>query len=157
MGEIIFHVILIAVFALFFKESFEITSGRLADPIGPAGFPQAIIVIILVLSAISLFNTIRKVRQGSEQAEAMHLNKAFFGILGSIALFVVLSEIISFALAAVVFCLMLFYFLGQRTYPKMVLNSIIISTAFVLVFGKILTIPLPRGMGIIKELTYFIY
>ncbi|MGM0878592.1 MAG: tripartite tricarboxylate transporter TctB family protein [Bacillota bacterium] len=157
MGEIIFHVILIIATGLFYKESFAITTGRSADPIGPAGFPQAILMIILVLLLISLFNAIRKTKSGKEKASPLHLNVAYFGLLIVIVGFIILNGIISFTLASIVFCYLLFFILGQKRFIKMAINSIIVSLVFTLVFGKILSVPLPRGLGIIKEFSYFLY
>jgi putative tricarboxylic transport membrane protein len=157
MGEIIFHVILIIASGLFFKESFVISTGRSADPIGPAGFPQAILVIIMVLLLISLFNAIRKVKSREEKAEPLHLNVAYFGLIVAIVGFILLNDIISFTLASIVFCFLLFSILGQKKYLKMTINSIIVSLIFTLVFGKVLSVPLPRGLGLIKEFSYFLY
>lgn len=152
-----FHIILIVIMGLFFKESFAITSGRSADPIGPAGFPQGITIIIIVLLLISLFNAIRKIKLNDQKDDAFKLNSTYFGILISIVLFIILNELISFTLASVVFCYALFFLLGQKKYFRMLLNSIIVAAVFTLVFGKILTVPLPRGLGEIKELSYFLY
>ncbi|MFT0800946.1 tripartite tricarboxylate transporter TctB family protein [Bacillus swezeyi] len=157
MGEIIFHIILIVIMGLFFKESLAITTGRSADPIGPAGFPQVIIVIILVLLLISLFNAIRKVKSKEAKTIPLNLNMAYFGLLVDIIVFILLNDLISFTLASVVFCFFLFLLLGQKRYLKMTINSIIVAVVFTLVFGKILTVPLPRGIGVIKELSYFLY
>lgn len=157
MGEIIFHVILIIATGLFYKESFAIITGRSADPIGPAGFPQAILIIIFVLLLISLFNAIRKMKSSEEKSSPLHLNFAYFGLLVAIIGFIILNDIISFTLASMVFCFLLFFILGQKKYIKMAINSIIVSLVFTLVFGKILSVPLPRGLGIIKEFSYFLY
>ncbi|WP_026580765.1 tripartite tricarboxylate transporter TctB family protein [Bacillus sp. J33] len=157
MGEVIFHVVLILVMGIFFKESFTITSGRSADSIGPAGFPQFIIVIILVLLIVSLFNAIRKMKSNSEGISPLNLNIAYFGLLFSIIIFILLNEVISFTLSSIIFCFSLFFLLGQKKYIKMTVNSIIVAIIFTLVFGKILTVPLPRGVGFIKEMSYYLY
>lgn len=156
MGEVIFHMILLAAAGLFFRESFEITSGRVADPIGPAGFPQAILALILLLLLISFFQAMRKMK-AKEEAESLHLNKAYFGLLAAIVVFILLNDFISFTLASIVFCFFLFFLLGQKRYVKMTIQSIVVSFVFTLVFGNILSVPLPRGIGIIKELSYFFY
>ncbi|WNS75358.1 tripartite tricarboxylate transporter TctB family protein [Bacillus sp. DTU_2020_1000418_1_SI_GHA_SEK_038] len=156
MGEVIFHVVLIVIMGLFGKESFAISTGRSADPIGPAGFPQVLIGIILILLLISLFNSIRKMKAG-EGKEALNINVAYFGLIIGIVVFIVLNDFISFTLASIAFCFLLFYLLGQKKYLKMSINSIIIAGAFTLIFGKVLSVPLPRGIGFIKELSYFLY
>lgn len=157
MGEVIFHVVLIVIMGIFFKESFGITTGRSADPIGPAGVPQFILIIVLVLLLISLFNAIRKMKVNQNKGESLNLNITFFGLLVGIIVFIFLNEVISFTLATIVFCFGLFFLLGQRKYLKMSINSIIVAVLFTFVFGNILSVPMPRGIGIIKELTYLLY
>lgn len=156
MGEVIFHVVLIVIMGIFAKESFAISTGRSADPIGPAGFPQVLLGIILILLIISLFNSFKKLK-ANEQNEKLNINMAYFGLLIGIVLFILLNDVISFTLATIVFCFCLFYLLGQKKYLKMSINSVIIAVAFTLVFGNVLSVPLPRGIGLIKELSYFLY
>jgi putative tricarboxylic transport membrane protein len=157
MGEIIFHVVLIVIMGLFFKESFVISTGRSADPIGPAGFPQALIIIILLLLLISLFKAIRKMKSSDEEVVPLNINPAYIGLLIGITVFILLNDFISFTLASIIFCFFLFFLLGQKNYVKMTVTSIIVAIAFTLVFGNVLTVPLPRGIGVIKELSYFLY
>ena len=157
MGEVVFHVLLLVVMGIFFKESFAITTGRSADPIGPVGFPQGVLVIIVVLLLISLFKTIRKMKSGEDRNTTLHLNFPYFGLLISIVVFILLNDLISFTLASVVFCFALFFLLGQKGYLKMTINSIMVAIVFTLVFGNLLTVPLPRGMGVIRELSYLLY
>lgn len=155
MGEILFHVVLILVMGLFFKESFVISTGRSADPIGPAGFPQVIIVLILLLLIVSLFKAIKK--SSKEKAVPLNINLAYAGLLVGIIVFIVLNDLISFTLATILFCFFLFFLLGQKNYVKMTITSIMVAVIFTLVFGNLLTVPLPRGIGLIKELSYFLY
>lgn len=60
MGEIVFHVLLIGAIGYFFKESLFIDTARASDPIGPAGFPQGILILAILLALFSFFQTIRK-------------------------------------------------------------------------------------------------
>lgn len=157
MGEVIFHVFFIIVMGLFFKDSFVITSDRSADPIGPAGFPQILLIIIIVLLLISLFKTIGKLKYGEEKGEPLNLNLAYFGLLLGIIVFIILNDLISFTLSTIVFTFFLFLLLGQKRYVRMFVQSILVAIIFTIIFGKVLSVPLPRGMGILKELTYFLY
>jgi len=157
MGEVIFHVFFIIVMGLFFKDSFVITSDRSADPIGPAGFPQILLIIIIVLLLISLFKTIGKLKYGEEKGEPLNLNFAYFGLLLGIIVFIILNDLISFTLSTIVFTFFLFLLLGQKRYVRMFVQSILVAIIFTIIFGKVLSVPLPRGMGILKELTYFLY
>lgn len=155
MGEIIFHIILLAFIALFFKETSLITTGRATDPIGPAGFPQAILILAFILLAISLYKVIKN--RKLHKQETLNLNFAFYGILISMFVFAIITDFIGFPISAVLFCFAMFFTLGERAYVKMSIQSIVISIALTLIFGKILSVALPRGIGIIKEFSYFLY
>lgn len=160
MGEIIFHVLLLVVLGVFFRESLMIDTGRMADPIGPAGFPQGIMVIAIVLTVISLFQTLRK-RKAESAATEKHrpheLTKEFIGLLGSIILFVLLVDTIGFLIAFILFTFSLLWLLGERKYGKMAGISVVVSFAFTLLFGNLLSVPLPRGIEFLRLLSYYLY
>jgi len=160
MGDIIFHVLLLVVLGVFFKESLLIDMGRTTDPIGPAGFPQGIMVITIVLTVISLFQTIRK-RKAEPAADTPHkpqeLTKEFIGLLASIILFVLLVDTLGFIVAFILFTFGLLLLLGERKYGKMAGISVAVSIGFALLFGNLLSVPLPRGVEILKLLSYYLY
>ncbi|WP_126429014.1 tripartite tricarboxylate transporter TctB family protein [Brevibacillus marinus] len=160
MGEIIFHIILMVALVLFYKESFAIETGRAADPIGPAGFPKAIIIFAFVLLVISLFQAIRKWMKRDKNAPASkpaELSLVFFGILGSIAVYVLIVEFLGFIITTILFLLFLFWLLGRKVNIKQVGLAVVFSLGFTLVFGTILNLQLPRGIEALRILSYWIY
>lgn len=157
MGEIVFHIVLIIIMSIFFKESLTISTGRAADPIGPAGFPQALLIAIIILLIISLYFSIRKRKIDSGRSISNKVNAVYFGLLAVVVAFIFLNDIIGFTLASIFFCFSLFYMLGQKRNLKMVINAIIIGVLFTIVFGRILSVPLPRGIGLIQEFSYMLY
>ncbi|PTM59048.1 tripartite tricarboxylate transporter TctB family protein [Desmospora activa] len=156
MGEIILHLILLAISALFFKNSFAINNSREADPIGPAGFSQGILILIMLLLAISLYQAVKK-QQKQGKNDANKISIRFFGILGFIALFIGLSEFLGFLISSFLLVGSLFYLLGQKQMTKILLSSVLISTVFTLIFSKVLSVPLPTGIEAIEQLSHFVY
>ena len=159
MGEILFHVVLLGVLGYFYKESFLIETGRSSDPIGPAGFPQAIILLAIVLTVISLFQTLKKRRkeQSGKPTKYVELSKEFIGLLAVIAIFALLVDTIGFVVGSFLLMLVLLFLLGERKIGKMAGVSFVVSISFTLLFGKLLSVPLPRGVEFLKELSFFIY
>ncbi|RBW68623.1 tripartite tricarboxylate transporter TctB family protein [Bacillus taeanensis] len=158
MGEVIFHIILMIVIGLFLKESYGIPDERASDPIGPAGFPQALLYLALVLMTISLIKAIKKWKaEGNKADKETVLTPTVVGVLVSIIVFIVLVEYLGFILGSVFLLFSLFYLLGQRNWTKITVQSLVLPFGFAFVFGNILSVPLPRGYDVIKALSYFIY
>ncbi|CAM5784181.1 MULTISPECIES: tripartite tricarboxylate transporter TctB family protein [Brevibacillus] len=158
MGEIVFHVLLIGAIGYFFKESLFIDTARASDPIGPAGFPQGILILAILLALFSLFQTIRKRKKSTgEQHRPPELSKEFVGLLVSIAAFVLAVDIIGFLIACFLLLLVLLLLLGEKKVGKVVGLSGVISISFTLLFGNLLSVPLPRGVEALKTLSYYIY
>jgi len=160
MGEIIFHVFLLAVLGLFFNESMDINTARMTDPIGPAGFPQAIIILAVLLLVPSLYKAIRKYKESSNKernGKLKELDPGFLALLGTIVLFALTIGYIGFWLGAVVIISLVMFILNERKPKKLILTTLIASFAFTFVFGNILSIPLPRGIGVLEYLSYLIY
>lgn len=158
MGEIIFHVVLMSIMGVFLNESFKINTSRVTDTVGPAGFPQIIIILSMILITISLISTIRKNKGKLFKGEKVkELNAAFLLLLVSIILFILLVNYIGFFISTFALVGAILYALGQRIIKKVLILSSTAAIAYTLVFGKLLSVPLPRGLGVFKIMSYFIY
>ncbi|WP_319371269.1 tripartite tricarboxylate transporter TctB family protein [uncultured Ilyobacter sp.] len=159
MGEIIFHVFLIAVMGIFYKESLSINTARMTDPIGPAGFPRVIMILAMILLVISLINTLKHYKENkpTEKEKIKELDPGFLALLGVIVFFVLTVNFTGFWFGAVIIISSVMWILNQREIKKLVLVTLVASLVFTFVFGKILSIPLPRGIAVFETLSYFIY
>ncbi|WED23895.1 tripartite tricarboxylate transporter TctB family protein [Vibrio sp. JC009] len=158
MGEIIFHVFLLAVMGIFFNESLDINTARMTDPIGPAGFPQAVIILAVLLLIPSLFKAFKKYKEsGSKGGKIQELDPGFLSLLAIIVVFVLCIDYVGFWFGAVVIISSVMFILNERQPKKLVLTTVIASLAFTFVFGNILSIPLPRGYGLFETISYLLY
>jgi hypothetical protein len=156
MGELIFHIFLMIVMAVFYQQSYSINLRRSVDPVGAAGFPRAIIILAMVLILISLISLIRRKKEFKFSVPKelnIHFMKIFIAIIG----FVLLVNYIGFFLSAFILILTIMYVLGQKNIKKIVFIALLASSSYMILFGKILSIPLPRGIGILRTISYFIY
>jgi len=159
MGEIIFHIFLLVVMGVFYKGSLDINTARMTDPIGPAGFPRAIILLAVLLLVPSLIKAIKKYKEtkGETKGKIKELDPGFLGLLTVIVLFVMTIGYIGFLFGALVIICSVMWILNERKPMRLVSTTIIGALTFTFVFGKILSIPLPRGYGFFEMVSYFIY
>ncbi|PWI32677.1 hypothetical protein DI392_14810 [Vibrio albus] len=162
MGEIIFHIFLLAVMGLFFNESMDINTARMTDPIGPAGFPQAVIILAVLLLIPSLYKAFKayKVSQTEKTGEKeriKELDPGFLAILAVIVVFVMAIGYVGFWFGTAIIIPSVMYILNERKPVKMALTTVIGAIAFTVVFGNVLSIPLPRGIGIFESVSYLLY
>ncbi|MGL6314219.1 tripartite tricarboxylate transporter TctB family protein [Vibrio sp. WXL103] len=162
MGEIIFHIFLIALLGVFFGESMDINTARMTDPIGPAGFPQAIIILAIGLLIPSLYKAMKayKATAGApsgEKQKIKELDPGFLAVLGVIVVFVMVIGYVGFWFGTAIIIPSVMYILNERKPLRMVSTTLIGAIAFTFVFGNVLSIPLPRGIGLFESISYLLY
>ncbi|PJC87239.1 hypothetical protein CSW98_04875 [Vibrio sp. HA2012] len=162
MGEIIFHIFLLAVMGIFFNESMDINTARMTDPIGPAGFPQVVMILAILLLIPSLYKAFKayKISQSEKtgkKEKIKELDPGFLAVLAVIVVFVLVIDFVGFWFGAAIIVSSVMYILNQRKPLQMALTTVISAIAFTVVFGNILSIPLPRGVGIFESISYLLY
>ncbi|HLR51833.1 MAG TPA: tripartite tricarboxylate transporter TctB family protein [Candidatus Avamphibacillus sp.] len=160
MGGIVFTLILLVVFSYFFILSFGITDFREVDPVGAAGFPQFILALLVLLLVISLFNTIKQYMKNKGQDSDKTPKSVlviFLGLIISIALFIILLQVIGFLCASLLLTLGMLLILGERKKIRIALLTLFVPTGFTVLFGVLLSIPLPRGTGIFMAISRLFY
>ena len=162
MGEIIFHIVLLVLLGFFYNDTLSIDTTRVTDVVGAAGFPKVIIVLAFILTVISLYSAFRKYNEhsASEKPKQWHieeLNIQFLGVIATIIAFIFASDVIGYFLDSIVLVVVLMVLLGQRKPVKIATVSLSVAFGFTMVFGKLLHVPLPRGMGFIQDFSFLLY
>ena len=125
MGEIIFHIGILGALGLLFSETQKISVARVADAVGPAGFPRGIILLAAVLTAFSLYRVFRAYLVNRNNGEASpgieEMNIKFLGVLGSIIFFIFLNSIIGFFLSSLMLVASIMFLLGNRERLKILI------------------------------------
>ncbi len=156
MGELVFTLGMLALFGLFYSGALEIDTGRSVDPVGAASVPQAVILLGAVLCVAVLVMIVKKWRAGEIKAGG-RLNPRALALLGLLVAFLLLLEQIGFFLDAVLLFFALTLLLGGRPIWRAAATSIVTAGVFVLLFGRILNVPLPRGDGIFRVLSHWLF
>lgn len=162
MGEMVFHIVILAILGFFYNDVLSIDTTRMTDVVGAAGFPKAIIVLAFIMTVGSLYGSFRKYteRSGKEMGKQTHikeLNVQFIGLIVGVVAFIFATEVIGYLIASIFLVIFVMVLLGQRQPGKVITISVSTAVVFTLIFGKILHVPLPRGMGFIQELSFLIY
>jgi putative tricarboxylic transport membrane protein len=161
MAELFFNILLIIILVILYLSSLGIGGRRVSsDYFGPQGFPQ---ILILLSVPLLIWVSIRVVRQIRKESQLTNkFNREFFKrpiflcllILGAYAAFLNLA---GYALSTLLFIFLMGKGIGYSKNLRLALFSVVTTGILVLVFGRLFGVPLPRGMGWLRELSFFIY
>jgi len=76
---------------------------------------------------------------------------------GILLLFIISISYIGFLLSAFLSMMVLAYALGERNKLLLLFFSFVMVAMIYLSFGKLLFVPMPRGVWIFRELSYYLY
>jgi hypothetical protein len=159
-------VILFAIFFLVLTPQIKITNASFT--IGPRTWPYILLILMLILSAFGIISSFvkskkTKATETTEDTEDKQPERTMFKLsipmvcLLSVVLYVSLLNAIGFILSSLLFLFGITFLLGERKKVNAFIFSIVTTTVFVFLFSTILNIPLPRGMGIFRQISLLFY
>ena len=159
-GELVFNLFLIAILVVLYVVSLGFGGRTVStDHFGPKGFPQLLILLSLGVLLLLTVRTMKDLRR-----EKLNLRP----ILSSLKKPIVISSLIligyvffldigGYILSTLVFVFLVGKAIGYSKNMKLALFTCILTGLLVLVFGTFFSVPLPRGLGILREMSYLIY
>jgi putative tricarboxylic transport membrane protein len=158
--EMIFNIVM-GMFILFYLVlAFLLKKESLTgDALGAGGFP---IILGIIGLAILVLITAKIVKDKTKIPIPMLNLKSVEGKVLALniiilAAYLLLMDIIGFALSTLLFLFGSARGLGYKKTAVLSLFSLLLTTILVATFGRLFFVPLPRGIGIFRELSYFIY
>ena len=139
--KVSFLIIFISTILLISTFSFDIVPPILNRGIQPATFPKALLILIINLTLIIYYLSIKKPWKAEKK-----LPKAFFLTLLSFLIFVVISKTLDFFLAISVLSIFVSYNWGERRIFYLLLVSIIFPILVFIFFETILGLRFPPGI-----------
>ena len=146
--KVSFIIVLISIILLINTFSFDIVPPILNRGIQPATFPKALLILIISLTLIIYYLSIKNPWKIGKK-----LPKTFFLTLLSFLIFVVISKTLDFFLAISVLSIFVSYNWGERRIFYLLLVSIIFPILVFIFFETILGLRFPPG--IITNLYYY--
>ena len=108
----------------------------------PAVYPQALAILLIILSVILIFSGIRQIKIKTPILEApKDLSKPLL-ISATLVGYLILLLTSNFVIATFIFLILVFRFLGG-SWKEGVVLSILLTIGEFLVFGSLLKVPLP--------------
>lgn len=166
--------ILTILFSVFFLVvALGIPESRSSVAVGPAEWPIMVLAFMLVMGVLLVITSVLKQRKAvhtgladDEVTEVTQLavkknNNIVTGgqwiIVLMIAGYILLLPIIGFLFVTPLLFILLAWLLGLRKKILLVSFTIISSGVFILLFIYLLNIPFPRGVGIFRTMSFFVY
>ena len=139
--KVSFVIIFISIILLISTFTFDIVPPILNRGIQPATFPKGLLVLIITLTSIIYYLSIKKPWEIKKK-----LPKPFFFTLLSFFLFIFVSKTLDFFLAISLLSVFVSYFWGERRIFYLILVSIIFPIIVFIFFETILGLRFPPGI-----------
>ena len=146
--KVAFIIIFVSTILLISTFTFDIVPPILNRGIQPATFPKALLVIIISLTLVVFYLSIKKPWKIEKK-----LPRTFFLTLLNFILFVIVSKTLDFFLAIALLSVLVSYFWGERRILYLIIVSIIFPIIVFIFFETILGLRFPSG--IITNLYYY--
>ena len=160
MANIIVCVLLIASSIFFFILTLSYPVISRFEKMGPEFWPRLMLIGIVIVTLFLLVESImekrkpRKTEEGPGEEKNTKLVIASGGILMTSLL---LMPIIGFLLSSFIATAVLAIVLGERKKLAAFLYAFVMVLVIYVSFGKLMFVPLPRGVSIFRELSYYLY
>ena len=160
VSDIIVCLIIIASSVFFYVQTFSFPSIAGYEKMGPGFWPRLTLTGIVILALIIMIGSILEQRKGISPKVQSKEKKNTIGAVvctGILFFFIISISYIGFLLSAFLSMMVLAYALGERNKLLLLFFSFIMVAMIYLSFGKLLFVPMPRGVWIFRELSYYLY
>lgn len=158
--ETVFTLGLMAFLAIMLVLSFGIPAESIqGDMIGARGFPIAMIAIGLLLCALILVRQARQKKHAEEKLIdfASPGGKAAVAAVLALIVYLLAMNTLGYILSTLLFSAVTAWLTGFRKPVALALFTFVLTAVLFLLFGKLFFVPLPRGVGFLRELSYLLY
>jgi putative tricarboxylic transport membrane protein len=157
--EMIAHAVLLVFLAVLFWESRSFPEMNIGGKLGASWWPRITIGLGMTLTVASAALVARKCLQEPELSGVIKAKELkTLGISSAIFMvFLLLLGSVGFLGALPVLMFGFVYQLGARNWRTLTLVPILASPIFAFIFGRLMEVPLPRGVGWVRIFSFYIY
>lgn len=145
---------------VFMVLTFTISEPVSKGDIGPRIWPQLLAVFIIGLSIFNILIYKKNSKNSAQESYKEDTNndsiaypKNLWISITLLALYTFLINYIGFVVSTTLFVLVNMYVMGLKNKRNLIIISVIIVVALVVVFPKLLGVPLPRGVGVFSYIS----
>lgn len=164
IGELGLRISVLCLFIFLFIVSLFIPHG-VSTELGAAFWPRVLTATAILISGfLSVEGFIKLRRQpnetpaskGGKKAVDRGTYKMVSAVIGAI-LYVALLPLVGFPILTAVFGMFLIRMMGYKKVVVIVATGIFVALLLAVVFGKVMAVPLPKGVWLFRQLTSLIY
>lgn len=160
-GDLLFSALVFVVSLFLFWVTGSFSGQESYGKLGPAFWPQIILVCLAFMSGIVSIGTIKKLSREKGWGESlvtMDRSKVrFFAAIGLIVVYIFLLNIMGFIIMTPLFMAAFMILLGEKSKGWMIGVSIGLTAIIVILFTKAMYVPLPRGVWLFREFSLLFY
>ena len=156
MAEIIVSVVVIIASLSFFMETLSYPPKVGFDKMGAGFWPGLVLIGMVIVAVILIIQSVLERKKGAAKPSAS-VKLGFFVVAGGLVVYQLLIPILGFFPASFVAMVGFIYTLGEKNKLLVFCSSLGLVAAIYLVFVKIMITPLPRGVSIFREFSYYLH
>jgi len=159
-AELIFNCLVGLGIVFFLVQAFSLPhSDNPGDVLGAGGFPVILGVLGLIVLAVITVRIMREKTRtkvpmfdlGSLDGRSLALNVILLFV------YIMVMDVIGFVPSTLLYLLAAGWSIGYRNPLRLAIYAAAVTTALTVVFGVLFVVPLARGIGQLRELSYMIY
>ena len=164
-GEKILNIVLFVILVIFFIEAQKIPAGFMVESVqrevGADFWPKALLLLLLILTGAliikSFFFTKIKEQNKTIESDVKDRWANWLMLMVSIIIYIKIQYIIGFILTSYLLVGFNLYNFGCRKKTTLIILPLGATFLFVLTFGRLLAVPLPKGISIFRLLGLLFY
>lgn len=159
-GEIFFLLIILVGSLYLFWETLKFGGAQgIGGRLGPSFWPQIILAgIIIICAGLLVQYFIKREKATAGKKAAFDLSQLRFLIaVALIVAYLVLLPVLGFIIITPFFMVAFMYLLGEQSTAMIVGVSLSLTAVVVVLFTKVMYVPLPRGRGIFLQFSQIFY
>jgi len=156
--ELLAHGVLFVGMLVLYFETKNFPMLNIGGTLGAKWWPQNILLLAMFMTLASAVFVARKQATGGEKTKVNKEELISLGLSAVIfAAFLMAIEVVGFIGAVPVLMVGFMLQLGARKVLSIVMAALLSSIGFALIFGRLMEVPLPRGMGMARAFSYIVY
>lgn len=159
--ELVVHGILFGLMLFLYITTFSFQTVNIGGKLGPGWWPRFVLTLGMIFTLVSVWSAVKKGRKNSKAFEKTKLHRhemISLAISAGICLAaLLLVGIIGYLGAIPIVVLGFMLQLGAKKPLSIALVTILSTLFFIVIFGRVMQVSLPRGMGIFRSISFFLY
>lgn len=156
LGELIIQIIILLMFLLLFITTFSFRHMNIGGSLGPEGWPRMLLSIGIFLTLICIYRIVKEKKYIVVSLSKEKLQKFIIAVI-IMLIYTLLIKPFGFILTTLFLTAAYMYQMGIRKPFRLIFFSLLLSAVFVFLFGRVLQVNLPRGLGSIRFLSFYFY